>query len=63
LPILVTFDLSRPEPGELNRIRSAFEQLGNRLVAPIALLSGLRTGMIPDTLRRRSHPEDSTPFP
>jgi hypothetical protein len=28
LPIVVTFDLSRPEPLELNRIRGAFERLG-----------------------------------
>jgi hypothetical protein len=28
LPIVVTFDLSRPEPLELNRIRGAFELLG-----------------------------------
>jgi hypothetical protein len=28
LPVLVTFDLSRPEPLELNRIRGAFERLG-----------------------------------
>jgi hypothetical protein len=28
LPIIVTFDLSRPTPLELNRIRGAFERLG-----------------------------------
>jgi hypothetical protein len=28
LPIVVTFDLSRPRPRELNRIRGAFERLG-----------------------------------
>jgi hypothetical protein len=28
LPIVVTFDLTRPEPHELNRIRGAFERLG-----------------------------------
>jgi hypothetical protein len=28
LPIIVTFDLSRPLPRELNRIRGAFERLG-----------------------------------
>jgi hypothetical protein len=28
LPIVVTFDLSEPEPLELNRIRGAFERLG-----------------------------------
>jgi hypothetical protein len=28
LPIVVTFDLARPEPRELNRIRGTFERLG-----------------------------------
>jgi hypothetical protein len=28
LPVIVTFDLSRPRPNELNRIRSMFERLG-----------------------------------
>ena len=28
MPIIVTFDLSRPRPRELNRIRGAFEQFG-----------------------------------
>jgi hypothetical protein len=28
LPIVVTFDLDHPRPGELNRLRSAFERLG-----------------------------------
>ena len=28
MPVTVTFDLSRPRPDELNRLRSAFERLG-----------------------------------
>ena len=28
MPIVVTFDFSQPRPGELNRIRGAFERLG-----------------------------------
>src|SRR5437868_614851 len=50
MPILVTFDLVRPEPLELNRIRGAFERLGWQRVG--------NTAYRYPALHRRDEPED-----